>query len=175
MYEEVHASGTRGDEMVYRFFTATEQAQLGSLGIAERPDAFVRGWTRKQAYIKASGRNIFREFSKVSVSLLPGDNDPIRLEEGSAPADHWQMKVLDLEEHVSAALVGGASQSGLSTVAMLSGINQTAEVCRRVARLWTSVADRAHRARYLCVNLTKSIYALEDPALGCFFMHVRLH
>jgi 4'-phosphopantetheinyl transferase len=46
------------DGLVTRFFSRRECAQFHSLPPAERPAAFLRAWTRKEAVLKAIGRGV---------------------------------------------------------------------------------------------------------------------
>ena len=65
------------DKVVERFFSAREQAMLRELPAGEREEAFVLGWTRKEAYLKALGDGLARPLSGFSVTLRPGE--PARL------------------------------------------------------------------------------------------------
>jgi 4'-phosphopantetheinyl transferase len=46
------------DGLVTRFFSRRECAQFHALSPAERPAAFLRAWTRKEAVLKAIGRGV---------------------------------------------------------------------------------------------------------------------
>ena len=47
-----------GDEIVARFFTVSERATYRSLAECERARAFLRWWTCKEAYLKATGAGL---------------------------------------------------------------------------------------------------------------------
>jgi 4'-phosphopantetheinyl transferase len=90
----------RGEEIAFRFFSAAEQAELCALEATERPAAFLRGWTRKEAFIKARGESILKELTRFSVSLSPEDTAPIRGGAHGVPGK-WQMHTLETEAYVA--------------------------------------------------------------------------
>jgi 4'-phosphopantetheinyl transferase len=60
-------------ELVNRFFSARESAAFESVPEAEKPLAFFNLWTRKEAWLKATGEGIGHLLNKVEVSFLPGE------------------------------------------------------------------------------------------------------
>jgi 4'-phosphopantetheinyl transferase len=58
-------------ELVARFFSARENAVYSSLPAAQQPAAFFDLWTRKEAWLKATGDGIGHLLSQVEVSFLP--------------------------------------------------------------------------------------------------------
>jgi 4'-phosphopantetheinyl transferase len=60
-------------ELVNRFFSARESAAFESVPEAQKPVAFFNLWTRKEAWLKATGEGIGHLLNKVEVSFLPGE------------------------------------------------------------------------------------------------------
>jgi len=59
-------------ELVARFFSPNETASFSKLTQKEQPDAFFNLWTRKEAWLKATGEGIAHLLPEVEVSFLPG-------------------------------------------------------------------------------------------------------
>jgi len=66
------------DQIVAKWFSARENAMLSALSAEQKLEAFFNGWTRKEAYLKATGEGIADALPEIEVSLLPGG--PARLE-----------------------------------------------------------------------------------------------
>ena len=77
------------EEIAERFFSAPEIAALRALPVIEKPAAFFRCWTRKEAYIKAIGSGLSHPLDQFDVTAeIPG----------------WSILDLDVEGGYAAAL-----------------------------------------------------------------------
>jgi 4'-phosphopantetheinyl transferase len=65
------------DELVSRFFSPREAAVFRALSEEQKLGAFFNLWTRKEAWLKATGEGIAHSLNRVEVSFLPGE--PARL------------------------------------------------------------------------------------------------
>ena len=82
-----------------RFFAPGEIATLRALPEPDRRQGFFNAWTRKEAYLKATGLGLALPLDSFSVSLVPGD--PPRLD---APQGGWSLYALDPAPGYTAAL-----------------------------------------------------------------------
>lgn len=60
------------DRLALRFFSPQEYEVYRQLPVAERPLAFINGWTRKEAFVKALGTGLSFALADFDVSLAPG-------------------------------------------------------------------------------------------------------
>lgn len=92
-----------------RFFSEGERFDLETLGEAERGVAFFTCWTRKEAYLKATGAGVTAALDGFRVSLLPGE--PARLLEtrdDPDERDRWTLAEVPCGEgYVGALAVEG--------------------------------------------------------------------
>ncbi len=65
------------DDLVARFFSPREHALFKDLPDSQKPAAFFNLWTRKEAWLKATGEGITHSLHLVEVSFLP--DEPARL------------------------------------------------------------------------------------------------
>jgi 4'-phosphopantetheinyl transferase len=78
------------DDLVSRFFSSAEAATFRHLPDSVRAAAFFNLWTRKEAWLKATGEGIGGGLDQVEVSFLPGE--PARfltLGQANARAADW--------------------------------------------------------------------------------------
>lgn len=89
--EEVRALKD-AQELVARFFSRNESALFESLPEAGKPAAFFNLWTRKEAWLKATGEGIAHLLAELEVSFLPG-NTPriITLPKHYASTQPWSL------------------------------------------------------------------------------------
>ena len=75
-----------------RFFSAHEQNQLAAFPPEERIEAFFRCWTRKEAYIKATGDGLSLPLSEFDVSIAPGEtNALVATRPDASEAARWRL------------------------------------------------------------------------------------
>jgi 4'-phosphopantetheinyl transferase len=80
------------DGIARRFFSECEQEQLAHLAPADRPEAFFRCWTRKEAYIKATGDGLSLPLSQFDVSLDPANTDALMATRPDpSEVAHWRL------------------------------------------------------------------------------------
>ena len=86
----------RLDGLVKRCLAPSEQATLSNFSLAQQSIAFLKYWTCKEAYLKATGQGISESLAAVEVELTPP-----RLK---VPGKQWQLHVLEpCDGYVAAA------------------------------------------------------------------------
>ena len=103
---EHHRPGFATEEIAQRFFAASEIEALNALPESEQVSAFFRCWTRKEAFLKATGDGLTRELDSFEVSLSPNEGPKLLwLRDGSEP-QAWQIVDVPMPANdYSAALV----------------------------------------------------------------------
>lgn len=86
------------DELVNRFFSRREAALFARLQASDKPLAFFNLWTRKEAFLKATGQGIGHCLGRVEVAFLP--NEAPRLlqlpaEVAGGNAGQWALHVVE--------------------------------------------------------------------------------
>ncbi|HEY1262847.1 MAG TPA: 4'-phosphopantetheinyl transferase superfamily protein, partial [Terriglobales bacterium] len=93
-------------EVAERFFSISERTCLQELSAAEQHEAFFRCWTRKEAYIKATGDGLSLPLDQFDVSLsAQAPAQLLRTRPDAAEAARWLMRDLDVGSGYAAALV----------------------------------------------------------------------
>lgn len=91
--------------LALRFFSPAEQKELSALGLSEKCRGFFRCWTRKEAYIKATGAGLSLPLGEFDVSLAAGVQSAL-LATRPHPGDAklWSLREVPAGEGYEAAL-----------------------------------------------------------------------
>lgn len=100
-----------------QFFAAGENAKLLTVAEEDIQTAFLKCWTRKEAFIKAIGEGLSHPLHQFEVTFL-ADEPPRLLYDLSEPhaADHWQLFNLDPHADYIGALIVAANQTENMTI-----------------------------------------------------------
>jgi 4'-phosphopantetheinyl transferase len=91
--------------LVRRFFSARESALFQKLAPGAREEAFFNLWTRKEAWLKATGEGIGHSLHRVEVTFLSGETPRvIDVPDTADRADRWQLQALAPADGFAAAL-----------------------------------------------------------------------
>lgn len=121
---DVEAPRDLGDMLALarRFFSPAEAATLAALAPGDRPAAFLTAWTRKEAFVKATGRGITQPLSSFSVAFAPGEPARLVAQDGEPEAPRrWVIHDLDPAPGYAAAL---ALQCAGCTVRTFTWVDQ---------------------------------------------------
>jgi 4'-phosphopantetheinyl transferase len=93
------------DEIAKRFFSQNECRALATLPASARLDAFYSCWTRKEAYLKATGQGLSLPLDQFDVSCLPGEAARlVETRQDPSDVDRWSLQNLDLGRSHKAAV-----------------------------------------------------------------------
>lgn len=91
--------------LVARFFSTRESAAFSALPEQLRATAFFNLWTRKEAWLKATGEGIADLLSEVEVSFLPGEGAALlTLPDQYRAAEEWRLYDVPVSAGFCAAL-----------------------------------------------------------------------
>ena len=83
------------EQIARRFFSKKENDALRVLSYRKKKEAFFNCWTRKEAYIKATGAGMACPLDQFEVSLIPGEPARIlRIMEDRQAAEQWSIHAL---------------------------------------------------------------------------------
>ena len=112
--ERIHEMSDR-DRLASRCFSASERAQLAVLPAPARTAAFFQAWTRKEAFLKATGEGMSRSLHDIEVSL--GHGEPARLLRVPGPPGAeraWSLHAFEPAAGYTAAVAAPWSGSALT-------------------------------------------------------------
>lgn len=101
---EAHDAESATEDVVALVFTEEERRQLAALPPELRLRGFFCGWTRKEAFMKATGRGFSLDLQTFSVSLDPRLPPALRVPPEYQAGD-WHLQPLDLWPGFEAAVV----------------------------------------------------------------------
>jgi len=95
-------------KLAERFFSLREREELGKLDGEQLQTAFLRCWTRKEAYIKARGEGLSLPLHQFDVSIAPDERDALLATRPVAEeANRWTVCNVQVEGGYAAALAYG--------------------------------------------------------------------
>ena len=93
------------NELVERFFAPRENRAFQELPTELKPSAFFNLWTRKEAWLKATGQGIGHHLHQVEVSFLPGEPARLLALPGELQfGEEWSLRDLKIAPGFGAAL-----------------------------------------------------------------------
>ncbi|MCH9649165.1 MAG: 4'-phosphopantetheinyl transferase superfamily protein [Deltaproteobacteria bacterium] len=97
------------EQIAERFFSQSEKEALREIPQETKSEAFFNCWTRKEAYIKATGDGLSMPLDRFDVTLTPGEEARMLRAEGSREkAENWSMFHLEpAEGYVAAVAIPG--------------------------------------------------------------------
>ncbi len=89
-----------------RIFSPRELCELHSLPRQQQPQAFFNGWTRKEAYLKATGEGLTDALAAIEVTIAPGKApELLGLPAGPEAAHQWAIRDIPLSPDFAGAVV----------------------------------------------------------------------
>lgn len=110
-----------------RVFSAGERRMLSRLPAEHRTEAFFNGWTRKEAFAKATGEGMWATMNRIEVTLAPGEEARLLTLEGSREtAADWTLFHLE----PGAGFVGAAAVEGRAVRLSMRQLEHSSEGAR---------------------------------------------
>lgn len=96
-------------ELAPLVFSPNEQAEFSEISLSEKTAAFLRGWTRKEAYVKGRGDGLSFSFDAFDIPLGPLETrSAVEIQDALGQSSGWWLYPLDLiHGFVSALAVEG--------------------------------------------------------------------
>lgn len=92
-------------QIAKRYFSIVEIEALGRLAPQKYAEAFFRCWTRKEAFIKATGQGLSLPLDQFDVTLAPGETASLlRTAWDHDEAAHWSLRELEAGKGFAASL-----------------------------------------------------------------------
>jgi 4'-phosphopantetheinyl transferase len=92
------------EDIARRFFSRVEVESFNALATEEQVAAFFRCWTRKEAFIKATGKGLSQSLDSFDVTLAPAVQAALlRVEDDNA--SRWSISDVDVGSDYAASLV----------------------------------------------------------------------
>jgi 4'-phosphopantetheinyl transferase len=107
-----------------RFFSDAEQGQLAALPPEQRHEAFFRCWTRKEAYIKATGEGLSLPLRQFDVSIEPrSQNALLATRPDASESKGWSLRDIVVKPgYAGAVCVSGAEWKLLDWASQPCGV-----------------------------------------------------
>jgi 4'-phosphopantetheinyl transferase len=84
------------EQLAERFFHPNEVAALHKLPATDRAAGFFNAWTRKEAFLKATGKGISFGIDRVEVTLIPGEVARVlTVDGGQEAAERWLLATFE--------------------------------------------------------------------------------
>jgi 4'-phosphopantetheinyl transferase len=89
-----------------RIFSTREFGELRALPKSQQWEAFFNGWTRKEAYLKATGEGLIDALPAIEVTLAPGNEPELRkLPTALGAVRQWAIRAIPLPPGYAGAVV----------------------------------------------------------------------
>ena len=111
---EQHRELSDADDLAADCFSAAEVKELTGLPAPWKTKGFFNCWTRKEAYVKATGLGLSYPLDRFSVSLAPGRHAALlHVVDDQDAVKKWTLVSLDVSRDYSAALVFSGGNASL--------------------------------------------------------------